>query len=55
MASGTANISERTEVGTSAVEEVDVRFVQDANLLHGFPQVSGLGEGLRTVEVFCLK
>src|SRR5262249_436903 len=51
----TANLSERTEIVASAVEEVDVRFVHNANPLHGFPQVGGLGEGLRTVEIFCLK
>src|SRR6478735_309773 len=39
----------------SAVEEVDVRFVHNANRLHGFPQVGRLGECLRTVEIFCLK
>ena len=33
----------------SAVDEVDVRFVYNADLLHGFPQVVRLGEGLRTV------
>src|SRR5262245_64915225 len=43
------------EIVASAVEEVDVRFVHNANPLHGFPQVGGLGEGLRTVEIFCLK
>src|SRR5262249_3544664 len=50
-----AHLSERTEIVASAVEEVDVRFVHNANPLHGFPQVGGLGEGLRTVEIFCLK
>ena len=39
----------------SAVDEVDVRFVHNANLLHSFPQVGRLREGLRTVEIFCLK
>src|SRR5689334_12554316 len=50
-----ANLSERRESLASAVEEVDVRFVHNANLLHGFSKVARLGEGLRTVEIFCLK
>lgn len=43
------------EVVASAVEEVDVRFVDYTNFLHDFLQVRGLGEGARAVEIPCLK
>src|SRR5262249_54397504 len=39
----------------SAVEEVDVRLVHNADLLHGLSQVGGLGKRPRTAEIFCLE
>src|SRR5262245_65434350 len=42
------------DAGASAVEEVDVRLVYDADLLHGIRQVGVLSKGHRAVEIFSL-
>ena len=47
----TAHLADLKEVVPLPVEEVDVGFIHDANFLHSFFQIRGLGKSLRAVEI----